>query len=80
MDKKLQNYKILSFNSGKPVMKKFYDVSETQIRYEFNKLARIDQMFPVAILNKKNDIVIWNKYFELQEVHKLVDSTFKELI
>lgn len=80
MDKKLQNYKILSFTAGKPKMKKFYDNSESQIRYEFNKLHKIDQVFPIAVLDSSNQVVIWNNYFELEEVQKLIESTFKELI
>lgn len=77
----LQNYKILSFKDGKPRMKKFYDNSEDQIRSEFDKLSEINTIVvPVAVLDRNNELVIWNDYFELEEVNKLINSIFKELI
>lgn len=80
MDDKLQDYKILSFNSGRPRITRFNDCSKSQVCCEFYKLQRIKDAFPIVILDSENNFVLWNSYFELEEIHRLIDSTFKELI
>lgn len=80
MDRELKDYKILCFDSGKPIIKEFNKVSDSEINCEFYNLSKVSNIFPISVLDENNEIVIWNNYFELEEIINLIHSTFKELI
>lgn len=80
MDKESHDYKILVFEAGKSKIHSLLGHTESQMRCEFYKLFQINNVFPIVVLDTDNNVVAWNNYFELEEVNKLINSTFKELI